>query len=121
MDKQKVMGNSLDMDELEQVSGGSIDECVNDLQLFEKRIGRKLYTDTYRYAFGIPFPKVDEGSLARLKKAFAEFGVTVDIALGSGKVGEDVHNDYYLNGKLTSRKAVWDHICLKMTGRPVDG
>ena len=121
MDKQKINADSLDMDELEQVSGGNIDECVNDLALFESKLGVKLYTEKYRYVYGIPMPKADAASIARLKDAFAIFDVKVDFALGNNKISEAVFNDYYLNGKLTSRKAVWDHICLQTIGRPVEG
>ena len=106
MDSEKIATKSLNMDELEQVSGGNIDECVNDLIQFEK-IGIKLYTEKYRYAYGFPFPKADAASIARLKAAFADYGVTMDVALGSGKVGEDIYNDYYIHGKLSSREEVW--------------
>ena len=104
MDKQKVMEKSLSMDELDQVAGGTFDECAVDMNRFRKYTGRVLYTATIKFC-GMDVPLPDAKSLARLKSAFKEYGVEV---VFSKK--REVANEYYINGEEVSRIEVWEHI-----------
>lgn len=104
MDKKKFNADSLSMDDLEQVAGGTLDECTVDLNRFKKYTGRVLYTATINFC-GMNVALPDAKSLARLKNAFAEYGVKVVLS-----TRRDIPNEYYIGDEEVSRFEVWEHI-----------
>ena len=102
MDKQKIMENSLNMDELEQVSGGSNAECMDDMAKFI------CYTRITPYVGSRPNTVTPE-LVAGLEAAFSMFGVDVKLRKDD-KPGYHVYNRYYIKGKLVSREEAWLHI-----------
>lgn len=104
MKNAKLMAKSIDMDELNQVSGGNMDQCINDMMLFEEKVGLKLYRAT-SLSYGRNWPIPDKKSLARLEDAFRKYDVIININRTQG-----ISNEYYINGEEVCRQEVWEHI-----------
>ena len=115
MDKQKVMENSLDMDELDQVSGGSTDECRSDMGLF---FGGGIQTFDGPWIPGSGPKNITAADLKKLEAAFAQYGVVVKARLDRRQgEGGALFNRYYINGEKVSRADAWMHILDSDPGR----
>ena len=102
MDKQKIMEKSLNMDELEQVSGGSDAECMDDMAKFLS------LTRITPYVGSRP-NSVTPALVSGLEAAFSMFGVEVKLRKNN-RPGCNIYNRYYIKGKLVSRGDAWAHI-----------
>ena len=115
MDKQKINADRLDMNELDQVSGGSTHECRSDMGLF---FGGGIQTFSGAWVPGSGPKNITAADLTKLEAAFAQYGVQVKARLDRRQCeGGSLFNRYYINGERVSRADAWMHIFDSDPGR----
>ena len=108
VNEDKFADEMMSDDELDNVTGGTYLESLNDVIEFKKK-GIEIYKTVI---WGVPVLGHDE--FVKLRDAFQQYGVTLkdNGGLKQGNqyfIGEKL-NQYFIGEKLVTREEAWKHI-----------
>lgn len=115
MKNVKLMAKSIDINYLDQVSGGGTDECRQDMNLF---FGGGIQTFSSGWKAGYGPLEIDAADLKKLEAAFAQYGITAKLRLNKRTgPGSQLYNHYYMGNQRITRVDAWTHIFNMDPGR----